>query len=142
MKKDIEWLRSEIVDYFTIEGNGFDVDGYEILDLINQLDEPEVLSQEWIRNNQERKGVHFFVNVTKLQNLVVPKREVLTDEQIARKVDQAYKDGYKKGKDHAFEKVGWVDKEPETVADVVTAFWKSYERLKEAMSMEVAEETE
>ena len=38
--------------------------------------EPEVLSQEWIRNNQERKGVHFFVNVTKLQNLLVPKQEL------------------------------------------------------------------
>ena len=37
--------------------------------------EPEALSQEWIRNNQERKGVHFFVNVTKLQNLLVPKQE-------------------------------------------------------------------
>ena len=40
-KKDIEWLRSKIVDYFTIEGNGFNVEGYEILDLINQLGEPE-----------------------------------------------------------------------------------------------------
>lgn len=29
------------------------------------------------------------------------------------------------------------DSEPETVADVVTAFWKSYERLKKVMSMEV-----
>ena len=44
----------EIVDYFTIEGNGFDVGGYEILDLIDQLDEPEVLSQEWI--DEHSKG--------------------------------------------------------------------------------------
>ena len=32
-----------------------------------------------------------------------------------------------------------VKKEPETVADVVTTFCKSYERLKEVMSMEVEE---
>lgn len=49
----------------------------DVLRGINQLDEPEVLSQEWIRNNQERKGVHFFVNVTKLQSLLVPKQEEL-----------------------------------------------------------------
>ena len=33
-----------------------------------------------------------------------------------------------------------VDKEPETVADVVADFYKSLERLKEVMSMELEEE--
>ena len=51
--------------------------------------EPEVLSQEWIRNNQERKGVHFFVNVTKLQNLIVPKQEEL--ETKIQELIEAYK---------------------------------------------------
>ena len=76
MGKDIEWLRSKIVDYFTIEGNGFDVEGYEILDLINQLDEPEVLSQalpvipkhvaDWI--TQYRKVFDLYPALKRLEN--------------------------------------------------------------------------
>ena len=76
MKKDIEWLRSKIVDYFTIEGNGFDVEGYEILDLINQFDEPEVLSQalpvipkhvaDWI--TQYRKVFDLYPALKRLEN--------------------------------------------------------------------------
>ena len=88
MKKYIEWVREQIKE----ERNLLNDTRYEkevddlttgillglkkALNIINQLDEPEVLSQEWIRNNQERKGVHFFVNVTKLQNLLVPKQEL------------------------------------------------------------------
>ena len=76
MTKDIEWLRSKVVDYFTIEGNGFDVEGYEILDLINQLDEPEVLSQalpvipkyvaDWI--TQYRKVFDLYPALKRLEN--------------------------------------------------------------------------
>ena len=84
MKKDIEWLKKEIgTEMIQLEPNRAerwsDVK-YQTLrsvaQKIYQLDEPEVLSQDWIRNNQERKGVHFFVNVTKLQNLAVPKKEL------------------------------------------------------------------
>ena len=71
MKKDKEWLKKEISK--RDKGTIYTCD---LMCLINNLDEPEVLSHEWIRNNQERKGVHFFVNVTKLQNLVVPKKEL------------------------------------------------------------------
>ena len=84
-----------------------------------ELDELEVLSQEWIDKHVEtifdldEDFETEFIKVDDLQNLLVPKQE---------EVDQAYKDG-----------------EPETVADVVTTFWKSYERLKEVMSMEVEE---
>ena len=67
--KDIEELKSWFEDDKLYVGE-------YVKRKINQLDEPEVLSQEWIRNNQERKGVHFFVNVTKLQNLIVPKQEL------------------------------------------------------------------
>ena len=71
------------------------------------------------------------VTVEKLKNLLVPKQE---------EIDQAYKDGYETGKQHTFYKgLGDKGSEPETVADVVTTFWKSYERLKEVMSMEVKE---
>ena len=68
-------------------------------------------------------------------SLLVPKQE---------EVDRAYKDGYEEGREHGFYKgyregLGNKGGEPETVADVVTTFWKSFERLKEVMSMEVEE---
>ena len=85
MKKGIERLKEEIGD-LPITDTVFISDGLSyidsavsvtsVYDLIYHLEESEVLSQEWIRNNQERKGVHFFVNVTKLQNLIVPKQEL------------------------------------------------------------------
>ena len=103
MKKYIEWVREQIKE----ERNLLNDTRYEkevddlttgillglkkALNIINQLDEPEVLSQEWIRNNQERKGVHFFVNVTKLQNLLVPKEESeVTLNRAFEKIAEAY----------------------------------------------------
>ena len=85
MKKDIKWLKEEVGELNLVD-TVFEADGVsyidtavsvmQVYDLIDELDEQEVLSQEWVRNNQERKGVHFFVNVTKLQNLLVPKEEL------------------------------------------------------------------
>ena len=75
MKKDKKWLKAEIDNQAIIMDKGY-IHRSDLMYLINKLDEPEVLSQEWIRNNQERKGVYFFVNVTKLQNLLVPKQEL------------------------------------------------------------------
>ena len=109
------------------------------VDDLNQLDEPEVLSSDWIDEHkyfaEEKIGEDAVVKARDLRNLLVPKQE---------EVDRAYKDGYETGKQHTFYKgylEGLEDKgsEPETVADVVTTFWKSYERLKEVMSMEVEE---
>ena len=80
--KDIEELKSWFEDDKLYVGE-------YVKHKINQLDEPEVLSQEWIRNNQERKGVHFFVNVTKLQNLLVQKHEEL--ESKIKVLIEAYK---------------------------------------------------
>ena len=71
MYKGIEWLKKEISK--RDKGTIYTCD---LMCLINNLDEPEVLSHEWIRNNQERKGVHFYVSVTKLQNLLIPKQEL------------------------------------------------------------------
>lgn len=76
--------------------------------------------------------------INQLDEPEVPKQE---------EVNQAYKDGYEKGKQHTFYK-GYLEgladkeKEPETVADVVSTFWKSFERLKEVMSMKVEESEE
>ena len=109
---------------------------------LEDLDEPETLSEDWIQEHGYNVHLLGTPDVTTvavpredLQNLLVPKQE---------EVDQAYKDGYETGKQHTLYKgylEGLEDKgsEPETVADVVTTFWKSYERLKEVMSMEVEE---
>lgn len=74
---------------------------------LSQLDEPEVLSQEWIDDNTWNH--HYvgepFVYVEDLKNKIVPKQE---------EVDRAYKDGYEKGKQHTFYKSyleGLADKE-------------------------------
>ena len=74
---------------------------------LKQLNEPEVLSQEWIDKNKfEVNGWDEAVHVEYLQNLLVPKQE----EQSAK-----------------------------TVADVITDFYKSLERLKEVLGTEVEE---
>ena len=78
----------------------------EFVSDLKQLDEPEVLSQEWIDEHE----IHYnhwvgAVPVPDLQNLLVPKQE---------EVDQAYKAGYETGKQHAYYKgylEGLADKE-------------------------------
>ena len=87
MKKDIEWLREQIKN----EMNGWSggnpdyfrgaEDAYEdVKDWLNQLDEPEVLSQEWVSDNavvgQYPDGMGHVVPAYKLQNLLVPKQDV------------------------------------------------------------------
>lgn len=76
---------------------------------LNQLDEPEVLSKEWIDKDTvyaDVKGsTEAFLNRDSVKNLLVPKQE---------EVDQAYKDGYEKGKQHTYHKgylEGLADKE-------------------------------
>ena len=143
--KNIEWLRKDFDRIFdqSIRINsdkewdkGWNVGWYEarttVYALINQLDEPEVLSQEWIDEHTyyNHNTGEDIVYVDDLKDLLVPEQE---------EVDRAYKDGYEKGKQHTFYKgylEGLADKEnePETIADVVTTFWKSFERLKEVMS--------
>lgn len=90
MKNDIEWLKEAIGELDLVD-TVFDVGGVsyidtavrvmQVYDLIDQLDEPEVLSQEWINDNKEM----YLINDTsenavpdyKLQNLLVPEQEEL-----------------------------------------------------------------
>ena len=146
--KNIEWVKKEIenMPYTRFKREGMEdyisISKSDVLEYLDQLDEPEVLSQKWI-DEHRTMGIYkdgngrlmSYFALEDLQNLLVPKQE---------EVDQAYKDGYETGKQHTLYKgylEGLEDKgsEPETVADVVTTFWKSYERLKEVMSMEVEE---
>ena len=133
MKKNIEWLKEEIgnMPYTRLKRVG--MEGYVainksgVFELIDQLDDPEVLSQKWIDENKslingrsinpdgtegECYDAHY-IHVLELQNLLVPTLSEMETVEITE--------------------------EPETVADVVSTFWKSYERLKEVMGMEVEE---
>lgn len=91
VKKDIEWLKEEI-DKLKIYVNpdapnnpndlyGQYVSGVneairQVKMLCGELDEPEVLSQEWIDKNKfEVNGWNEAVHVENLQNLLVPEQE-------------------------------------------------------------------
>lgn len=79
--RDKKWLKDEVAriydarDYWSVD----DLKD-EILDSINELDEPEVLSQEWIDEyvhyEDVRGYVLEFIHVDNLQNLLVPKQEL------------------------------------------------------------------
>lgn len=86
MKKDIEWLKSAIqqnLDFYNDKDEEWQmakVRAYaKSLDLINQLDEPEVLSQEWIDEHIDYADVGGDTSVytcRRLKSLLVPKQEL------------------------------------------------------------------
>ena len=99
MKKDIEWLKEEVgelpcVDTVFSRGGSSYIDSavpvMAVYDLLDQLDEPEVLSQEWIDENKSlingrstnpdgTEGDCYdahYIHVLELQNLLVPKLEL------------------------------------------------------------------
>src|SRR5699024_6085093 len=108
-------VQSRIKDGEKIEGidsksywRGSQTANYIARCYLEDLDEPEVLSQEWIdKYKVDYDNWMPAVPIVHLQNLLVPKQE---------EVDQAYKDGYEKGKQHATEKQS---EETETVARVL-----------------------
>src|SRR5699024_838762 len=131
MSKGIEWLKEETEkriktiesDNISFVGSEYYDEGYidgmrDVLYRINQLDEPEVLSQEWISENVEYayfdmldgsgrlSSATAIIKPEKLQNLLVPKQE---------------------------------EKDPETVASVIADFYKSLERLTKVLNVEVEE---
>ena len=152
MKKDKAWAKEQLEYYIKAVGDPFNnrthamINAYKNVEhIIDQLDEPETLSQEWIDENKvaridnlRKMTTSDVVTVEKIKSLLVPKQE---------EVDKAYKDGYEEGKKYTFYKgylEGLADKEsePETVADVLIDFMRSGERLKKVLSMEVGEVTE
>src|SRR5699024_6957703 len=138
VKKDLNWLKSAIqqnLDFYNDKDEEWQmakVRAYaKSLDLINQLDEPEVLSQEWLDENKRSwtklKIDSYYIPVEKVQNLLVPQQD---------EVDRAYKDGYEKGKQHATEKQS---EETETVARVLVDYLIASAKLKLVLSMEAEE---
>ena len=77
MKKDKKWLKAEIDNQAIIMDKGYIHRG-DLMYLIDKLDEPEVLSQEWIDKHAEYYEYlgYAVVPTDKLQNLLVPKQEL------------------------------------------------------------------
>ena len=89
MYKGIDWLKEEVNKALRdMESDGISYYDYMVLkkslnELINQLDEPEVLSQEFINEkavevyaDTEDAEVHVAFRMRDLQNLLVPKQEL------------------------------------------------------------------
>ena len=106
MKKGIEWLKEKIGDLPTTSAE-FINDGLNYIDsaipvmsiyeLINQLDEPEVLSQEWIDEHATAVTYDEILDQTEiayvddLENLIIPKEESeVTLNRAFEKIAEAY----------------------------------------------------
>ena len=93
--KNIEWLKKEIENmaYTTIKRAYMDdyilISKKGVLELINQLDEPEALSYKWINDNavvgQYQDGIGYVVPTYKLQDLLVPTLSEMEKVQLSKK---------------------------------------------------------
>ena len=113
MRKDKEWLRDEVSELYPSYDEMYVSPDYEtvaktetiskVLELIDQLDEPETLSQEWIDENKVERIDNLrkittsdVVPVEKLKNLLVPKQDDgfvvfekdKLDEEVQRMIDE------------------------------------------------------
>ena len=88
VKRDSEWMKEE---FKKLERTGV-IDSWVYRDLwmmANQLDEPEVLSLEWIEEHRKSYTMEDSVEISDLQNLLVPKQEEL--ESTIKVLIEAYK---------------------------------------------------
>lgn len=101
MKKDKTWLKEEIEEDIKSWGGGNPdyfrgaSDAYEnVKDWLNQLDEPEVLSSDWIKDNQlmwtSMHGVEYYVPANKLYGKIVPKQEKEQKYNVKFKVKSSF----------------------------------------------------
>lgn len=91
-KKDLNWFKEQLDDIEMNTPRLWSHDSIWMLDrvneLLNQLDEPEVLSQEWIEENKKDSGVHYidyYVPIGRLHDLLVPKPDAREQLEIAYK---------------------------------------------------------
>ena len=88
MKRDFEWLKGEIakrmIELEPYRADKLRDERYKTLrsvaQKLNQLDEPEVLSQEWVDNNSVNAShdgmTEEYIHVVDLKNLIVPKQDL------------------------------------------------------------------
>ena len=85
MKKDKEWLKEKIKEelkgWEAIDSRVGESVIEDVLYCVDQLDEPEVLSEEWIENKKwqaydpDARTLYWAVTETDLENLLVPKQD-------------------------------------------------------------------
>ena len=104
--KNIEWLKREIgnMPYTRLKRVGMEdyvaINKSGVFELINQLDEPEVLSWEWIDEHREstfdldEDFETVFIKVDDLQNLLVPKQELPVIPQFVAEWIDSRKNNY------------------------------------------------
>ena len=105
--RDIEWLKDEIgkfVEPYDMRDQLTYMEGVvdiaeHMLHLVNQLDESEILSQEWIDEHvvyaDVRGGTEEFIRVNDLQNLLVPKNELpVIPKFVAERIEKYIEYGY------------------------------------------------
>ena len=128
--KDIEWLKETLEERIDTMAKFEDV-SYSIglkeayqhtLLLINQLDEPEVLSSDWIKDNQlmwtSIHGAEYYVPANKLYGKIVPKQEI-TEEQAWEIIHGKYGDEALQNNIDYVESQGYVVIEKPTVPQFV-----------------------
>lgn len=97
MKKDIEWLKEEIWRQDIVMDKGY-IYTDDLMSIISEVDEPEVLSQEWIDENKSSwtklKIDGYYIPVEKLQNLLVPKLELPVIPQFVAEWIESRKNNY------------------------------------------------
>ena len=84
MKEDIGWAKKKIKELMTEESQNYPhdemVEKEMVLGILNQLDEPEVLSQDWIDENSSYASfdgiAEEYIHVDDLKELLVPKQEL------------------------------------------------------------------
>ena len=80
MKKDKKWAQREVDRYLSYEGVDEARNALVFAKgVINQLDEPETLSLDWIDDNKKDSGVHsigYYVPIGRLHDLLVPEQEL------------------------------------------------------------------
>ena len=126
MKKDIEWLKAEVWKQDTVMDKGY-IYTDDLMSIINEVDEPEVLSQEWISDHIvfNEKDDAEYIYADKLQNLLVPKQEEL--ESKIKVLIEAYKqeeDAYSNPEN------GWISGFIEDLKNLVEEEQKYYALIK------------
>lgn len=153
MKKDIAWAKKEIKELMTEKSQNYPhdemIEKEIVLGILNQL-EPKQDQREQLEVAYKdilERGEFWFDDK---KYVVVEKRTVEEDWVMEwldnndfydhRTAETVLANAVDKGElGYYGTKYSVVKKEPETVADVLTTFWKSSERLKEVMNMEVEE---
>lgn len=156
--KDLEWLKEQIIgngiSAMNVEDDELVIELDMVINFLNQLDEPETLTTEWIDENKElmffNDTADYYVYWGKLQNLLNESDETKDKEEFD--FTHVY-DYFEKCKNEGNPVIGrhWLEKiaklydrelvriEPDTVATVMYDYIKAVARFKEILSMEVEE---